>query len=169
LIAGLLPGILIGSSTLHALAYLGNFGSWLGDSPAILVIAHMCRFGMVPAVAGCLLGRMIDADERSLRRLEGAESPAGFIGALSAGQWGIIAAAALLAGAMSLHEIEAAVIVSPPGDSLARLILGYLHQSRDEDLSAATLWMIALSGLAAAGVAWGLRRAVRGVRPRAIG
>lgn len=168
LISGLLPGVLVGSSMLRALGWLGPVGNDLGDTPLILVIAHLCRFAMVPAVAGCVLGRLIDADERSLRRMEGAEAPLGFVGSLSGGQWAMLGACALLAGAMSLHEIESAVVVSPPGDSLARLILGYLHQSRDEDLSAATLWMVAMSGAVAAGVAWGFGRATRAERPAGV-
>jgi hypothetical protein len=63
---------------------------------------------------------------------------------------------------MSLHEIEAAVIVQPPGSaSLAQVMLNHLHQLRMQDVSSAAV-MVVVVGLGAAGLAaWAGSRTVR--------
>ena len=70
------------------------------------------------------------------------------------------------AAALSLHEIEASVIVQPPGrESLAQTLLGFLHFSRMEDLSAAAINLVGLGLVGAVLTAWALRTAMaRGPR-----
>ncbi len=52
---------------------------------------------------------------------------------------GVVVAAGLVAGLLSFHEIELAVMVQPPsgsGGSFAWLMLQWLHYSRMDDLGA---------------------------------
>ena len=71
-------------------------------------------------------------------------------------------------GLLSLYEIESSVIVQPPGvENLSRRLLSLLHFSRDEQLSAAAVWLVGMGLVPAVGagvaLAWGLSRR-RGAR-----
>lgn len=153
LIAGLMPGVLVGSAVSGASQLVARALPRLaeiGDSPLILVVAHVARFGFVPALVGCWLARTEGSAQVWLRRLDGADSLRGWAGATLPVQAGACISAGLAAAALSLHEIEAAVIVSPPGDSLPRQVLGYLHYLRTEEMCAAAVWIIGFGLVAGA-------------------
>lgn len=146
LIAGLAPGVLIGAAVAR---------SALDGYPA-LVAAHVARFAFVGIGIGCWAAAGEPPERRALRRLDGRASLRAWAAACLPGQWGAIAGAAVAAGALSLHEIEASVIVQPAGvDSLAQGVLGMLHYARTRELAAAGIVVISI-GIALSIAAVGL-------------
>jgi ABC-type Fe3+ transport system permease subunit len=151
--AGLIPGILIGLAMLHAWQALESILPRRAlDQPAFalipLVLAHLARFGFIPVLIGLWLARTTPRDLIDLAALEGHDSPRSLtrtllqprlIGALVAGGF---------AGLLSLHEIEASVILQPPGtDNLARVMLQNLHYLRDDALAAGVITIAGTIGI----------------------
>lgn len=161
LAGALAPGVLIGS----ALSALGAASSRLGfvtDTYAGVVIAHIVRFGAVAALAGWWAGRVEPGELRDARLLAGG-GLAPWWAALGRPRAGLFLSAGLVMLALSFHEIEAAVVVSPPSEAtLSQHMLSLLHYLRDEQLTAGTLWML-LIGLAVASVAGAAM-----IRPRLV-
>lgn len=139
-----IPGVLVGSAVLSA-ASVSTHLAWIAETELGLTVSHVARFGVVGALAGWWVARSEPRDLRDLRR----SSPGGI------GSWwatigprgtGTLIAGALGAGSLSLHEIEAAVVVSPPGvRTLSQHMLDLLHYLREEQLIAGTLWLLAIS------------------------
>jgi len=148
----LAPGLLVGSAVVSAgrVAGLG----WVTDGETGVWIAHVARFGAVAALAGWWCARCEPAALADVRRLSAQPLRSWLAGP------GRMGAAVLLggggvAGLLSVHEIEAAVVASPPrpiteGGTLAELMLRLLHFNRDEELTAASL--VLLVGGVVAGV-----------------
>ncbi len=157
LISGLLPGVQIGSA-MSGLVIAAD-SAWLEDSLLPVIGAHLARFGFLGALAGCWganAARRLTGDPA---RLDGADGWAGWWRASLWPVFGVHLAAAGAAGILSLHEIEATVQVMPPGDCLARVILGDLHYSRVADMSAAGIWLLGAGLLPVLAVAlWGTWR-----------
>jgi ABC-type Fe3+ transport system permease subunit len=172
-IAGLTPGILVGLAWLRTSA-LGP--EWVRDSTGVLVLAHLSRYGFVGALVGCWLAA---SEPRGLRELRALDGLAGLALVARRGpgmwpwwrgvgraQWGAVALTGVLGTALSLHEIEAAVVVAPAyAQSFAQAMLGYLHFARLEELSVGVL--LVLGGMVGVGVvcalaAWGVRAMWRG-------
>lgn len=146
-----IPGVLVGQAT--AQAWGGGWSAGFLDSPGVLVLAHVARFGAIAGGAGWVVGLSEPLGSREARRLDGVTGLWGFAGAVMPGRTGVVLAFAVACGCLSLHEIEAAVLLQPPGmESLPRTLLGYLHYSRLGDLSAAVVWLAALGGVLALGV-----------------
>jgi len=155
LVTGLLPGVLTGRAV--ALA-CGGLGSGFAESPMPLVLGHLARFAWIAAAAGCLAARAEEA-QRELRRLDRAEGFFGWLLACWPAQGGLVIAASLACGLLSLHEIEASILIQPAGmTSLAQTMLGFLHYSRMEELSAGLVLLAAAGSVVVAGAWWGLRR-----------
>ncbi len=161
LAGALAPGVLIGS----CLSALGAASARLGfitDTYAGVVIAHIVRFGAVAALAGWWAGRVEPGELRDARLLAGA-GLAPWWAALGRPRAGLFLSSGLVMLALSFHDIEAAVVVSPPSEAtLSQHMLSLLHYLRDEQLTAGTLWLL-LIGIAItllAGLAW--------LRPRAL-
>jgi hypothetical protein len=151
LATGLVPGILVGAATGRAWTMLRAAvpgTEFIADSPLIVLVAHVARFGFIPIVAGLLLARTEPRDLADLRRLDAGTRFAGFVRAAMVPQLGIVLAVVLVTGLLSLHEIEAAVILQPPsavGGGMPWQMLQWLHFARMEDLSAGVLWMVVLA------------------------
>jgi ABC-type Fe3+ transport system permease subunit len=149
LAAGLAPGILLGAATAGAwseLTALWPAASHIVDSPAILVIGHVARFGFIGALVGHFLAAAEPRDLRNIRLLDAGPSFRGFVVAALPPQIGTVLAASLAIGLLSFHEIEAAVLLQPPsaiGGGLPWQMLQWLHFARMEDLSAAVLCVLA--------------------------
>lgn len=165
--AAIIPGVLIGSAVSRAWGW-SQATAWVGDTGAILVLAHLARFGIVACAVGWWLASLEDPALRDARRLDGASGLLGWWrGAVDARGLGAAAAAGVAAGILGFHEIEAAVIVQPPGvPSLAQQVLESLHFARDERLAAAAVNLVGL-GIVVAGVTGALlaRAAHRGSPP----
>jgi ABC-type spermidine/putrescine transport system permease subunit II len=123
----LVPGVFVGAS----IARMGL------DEGVGSVMAAAARTAFVGALAGLIIARTEGADERAARRLDGAGDAWGWLRAnrwralrLSGGVW-------LGAWVLGLHEIEASVMVRPPGrGNLPQHLLSDLHYARLESLSA---------------------------------
>jgi len=75
---------------------------------------------------------------RDLREVDGAGGLTGWVAAWAIPNWGAWVGAALAAAILSFHEIEAGVLLRPPGaPNLAQQLLDWLHFSRDDRLAAA--------------------------------
>jgi iron(III) transport system permease protein len=135
IIVGVLPGVLTGAAIARAWAMLPG-GRWITDTNTIVVLGHLARFGFIPAILGALLAWMQPEEERALRDLD---SPGGidyWLGAVLPRAWPVMAASGVVTFALSLHEIEATIMLQPPGaGSLAHQLLGDLHFFRKEELS----------------------------------
>jgi len=162
LITGIIPGVLVGSAVAAA-ANMTDYTSTLADSAWIVVLGHTARFAFVPALVGVWLAAIEPPQERELRALDGALGFTGWTLACLPVQAGALIAAGLAAAALSLHEIESAVVLQPTGSpSLAQLLLNDLHQLRMQDLSAAGVVLVSggliIAGIAAAGMWWTARQ-----------
>lgn len=149
--ACVVPGILVGHATLTV--WLAG-APGVADTPAPLVLSHLARFGVVAVWIGWAAARAEPADRRDLRRLDG-----GGLGAWArvclAEHWRLIAAGGIACGVLSLHEIEASVVVAPPGARLlARDMLGFLHFFRQEELCAGAILLVVAGFVAGAGAFW---------------
>lgn len=143
LLAGaLLPGILVGSATAAAWNMFDATRT-LADSEAVVVLGHVARFGAFAALAGWWLAATEPAEQRALRRLDGADTPTGWAAAALPGGLAPLLGTGAAIAALSFHEIEAAVMLQPPGsESFARVMLQNLHFARMEDLSAGAVLVI---------------------------
>lgn len=159
-ITAIVPGVLVGSAVSRTWG-ASDATAWVGDSGVVLVLAHLARFGVVACAVGWWLAQLESPAVRDCRVLDGATGVRGWWrGRVDAAGLGAVAAAALAAGMLSFHEIEAAVIVQPPGvPSLAQQLLESLHFARDERLAAAAVNLIGAGIVFAGGVGVLLSRA----------
>jgi ABC-type spermidine/putrescine transport system permease subunit II len=137
LAAGILPGVLVGTAIRRG----GDMvAPSLGNSTWMVVWAHLSRFGFVTALMGLWLARTEAREERGLRLIDGSTTPRGFAHACLARHWPAVVGAGLAAAILSFHEIEATVMVWPPGSrNLAQEMLDALHYAKDERLAAAAV------------------------------
>ncbi len=149
--AGLTPGILVGYATATAWNRLGI----VSDTSALvsIALAHTARLGFVGALVGWWAARSEAPEERALRRIDGADTIPGWFRAAWPTQSGLILAATLAVGLLSFHEIEASVMLQPPGlDSFPRQMLQLLHYNRMEDVAGAVVVVLGCGLLASAAV-----------------
>lgn len=154
----LTPGVLVGA----AFARLGVAAWWPLDGVTLHALAMLARFGVVAAVAGALMVRAEPVDLADARQQLGDGGPASWLRATAPATLGLSSLAGLATAALTLHEIEATVLVLPAGrGSLAQVLLDLLHYNRERDLAAGTALVVAggsALAIAAAGVAAVLRR-----------
>ncbi len=166
LAGALVPGVLIGSAWAGLATALRGLDQDVGlrgvlagasDGPMILIAAHVARFGVVGVLAGIALWRSEEQSLRQARVLMAGDGLRAF-GVLvlaTPTRLAVLAGVAIVGAALSLHEIESAIMVQPPGRaSLARQLLEQLHYLQDERTSASIINLGALGLLMAAGVAW---------------
>ncbi|MFG0274441.1 MAG: hypothetical protein ACF8QF_05240 [Phycisphaerales bacterium] len=143
---GLAPGVLIGASLLRA-GDLPGLG-WLAESRAGVSLAHLARFGLVAVCIACAVQAAEPRELRDLRRLEAGAGLGAWWRTRAVAHAPALAGAAMAVALLSLHEIEAAVVLLPPGtDNLPRFLLNLLHYNREEELVAGML-VVAGGGLA---------------------
>jgi ABC-type Fe3+ transport system permease subunit len=151
----IMPGVMLGMWIAHAVRTLVPA---LEDSTLVLVLAHLARFGVVPVALGCLLAGIESRDARDQRTLDGVRSLGAIWAAAITGRARVLVGAAILGGVLSLHELEATVILQPPGlDTLARAVLNQLHFMRTQEFSAAGLILLAVGVVCGAGASVLLR------------
>lgn len=132
LVAALVPGVLVGSVLASAWSGVAS----VRDGAALLLLAHAARVLAWPALLGLWVAWSEPTHDRERRELDGAVGP----WSIAVADGPVLAAAcvagAVLAGALSLAEIESSVVVARPGSaSVARSMLGMLHFARYEHLS----------------------------------
>lgn len=134
------PGVLVGSALLSASRL--DALHWLAESQAGLVIAHTIRFSVIAFIAGWWMAQNESRDAADLRAMSAGGSLIGWWRTNGAGRAAAIGASGLVMFLLSMHEIEATVMLAPPGhDSLAHTLLSQLHYLRMEELSAAGVWL----------------------------
>ena len=125
------------------------------DSPAILVVGHLGRFGIVAAAAAWWLARTRGA---AARDLAATDAPARLGEVLRAEAPRAIAAggsAGLVVASLSLGEVALASRLAPPGEAtIATAVLNAIHYQRGETVVLATIAMVAIGLAAAMAVAW---------------
>lgn len=150
-VMALLPGVVTG-------VLVASAWSSLTEGSAIVILAHLARFSALPAVIGVLLALGEPSEDRDLRLLAGATGPIAWARTLGVRAWPALAASGVAIAGLSLHEIESAIVVAPPGaPSLARSMLGLLHFQRYEHLAGLALVVIGfgtLIVLVASGLWW---------------
>ncbi|MFI4872565.1 MAG: hypothetical protein ACIARQ_12195 [Phycisphaerales bacterium JB061] len=145
IVTALLPGVVTG-------VLIGGAWRAIDDSVLIVILAHVSRFLALPAGVGVLLALTEPSEDRDLRLLAGATGPIGWARTSGVRGWPAIAAGALAAGGLSMHEIESSIVVSPPGmASLARSMLNLLHFQRYEHLAGLALVVIGFGTLVVSG------------------
>ncbi len=133
-----MPGVLVGSA-LAATISLVDVNRLLADSSLAVGVGHLARFSFVPILVGWWLARTEPAEARDLRRIEGIGGPWGYLSTILPTHLPALLGVAAMLAALSLHEIESAIMLTPPGGGgLAHRILGFLHYSRMGDLSIAS-------------------------------
>jgi ABC-type Fe3+ transport system permease subunit len=138
------PGVLVGSAVAASGAVAAGWAEWWAGP----MVAHVARFGAVGALAGWWAARCEPGWRVALAQMEGGGGVRAWWGAMGRGQARVLIAAGVAAGALALHEVEATVMVQPPGDgALAQRVLGLLHFQRMEELSAAGLGIVAAAGV----------------------
>lgn len=143
-IAGLIPGVLVGCAVSQAwerAAGTNQLAGQVRDSFGIISLAHLARFAFLPVLVAAAAIRAEPPSQRSSRRIDGATGILAWVRAGLPPHLPWLVLASCIAGLMSVHEIESAMIVQPPGDTLARMVLGFLHYSRTDELCAAALWV----------------------------
>ncbi|MEM7628992.1 MAG: hypothetical protein AAF356_06170 [Planctomycetota bacterium] len=162
----LLPGVLVGASV----AQLG-----LSEGSGAVLHAAGARFVAFPLLVGLLLALSEEAATRDARRLDAPGSVVGsaltwLLAAMPGHARGVLGAG-LVVGVLTLHEIEASVVVQPIGvRGMPRVLLDALHFARDDELAAGVLGLLLAAVAVALPAAWAIRpRAHRNRRhnPRA--
>lgn len=134
-LGALLPGVMMGGAVLGA--WPAQWVEGLG-ARVLLVEAHLARFGVVGVLAGWALWRSEPGWLRDMRVCEPGSSVSAWWQAWARGRMGVVAGVGLACAALSFHEIEASIMLQPPGtESMSRQLLQFLHYLRDQEVAAA--------------------------------
>lgn len=157
LIAGLMPGVLVGSAVWRAVEAVG-LPLRLDQTIVPLVIGHLARFSFVGALVGCYLARLDTREERDTREMDGVKGVRAWWEAVMPRQTGSLLGIGAAAFCLSLHEIESVVLLAPPGGGgMAPRMLNWLHFFKTEELSVISVMMIGSGFIVAACGACALR------------
>tara|TARA_R110002072_G_scaffold150953_6_gene299932 strand:- start:42991 stop:44583 length:1593 start_codon:yes stop_codon:yes gene_type:complete len=152
-VLGLIPGVLVGSAIARSSIPVLTTG-WGGA-----MLASCVRAGFLGAIIGALCASAESAERRSVRWQLAGGSLSGWARAVLPSIVGSIFAAGLVGGLYSMYEIEASVMVRPPGmDNLPQQLLSDLHYARIEQLSGAGVNLLGIGLLFGAIASWALIR-----------
>lgn len=173
LIGALVPGVMVGaawrtfSSFLSSGQLIGSFGepfADLLDGPLGLILSHLTRFGALGALLGFALAQMEERDLRETRLLMNhgrGEAVRAWWRASVLRHWPALLGVTAAAAALSLHEIESAVILTPAGTvSIAGRMLEHLHYNAEHRLMASGLVVTGCSLILAVAASLGLASVV---------
>lgn len=131
-ILGLIPGVLVGAAIARSPMTMITQG-WGGA-----LLASCIRIAFLGAVIGALCAASETYERKSVRWQIAGGSIRGWVSTTLPGIWTAILGSGLLGGLYSMYEIEASVMVRPPGmENLPQQLLSDLHYARLEQLSAA--------------------------------
>lgn len=144
-----LPGVVIGAGFASVFAD----PRWDGSHALGVVTgsAHLARFGAVAACVGLAAGLGESWELRDQRRLDGVGSR-GYVWDMFRAHGPAAVGAGVVVAVLSLHEIEASVILQPPGvESFARNTLQALHFARFEE-AAVAMGLVSVFGVVGGGL-----------------
>lgn len=152
LLAAVIPATTVGVA-LEAAYNRPGLDAAVYTTPAILVLGALARFGFVAA----LLARWVSGREpaalRDLRRLDGAETLAGYVLAAWPRLVAAAGAAAAVVAVLSMSELAVTARVAPPRfPMIATAILNAVHYQRPDTVLLGVLALVGfglLAGLAA--------------------
>lgn len=169
LVGALVPGVMVGaawrtlSTALASGQLLGTLGHPLADlldGPFGLIFAHLTRFGALGALLGFALALMEERDLRETRLLLNhgpTDAVRAWWRASVLRHWPALVGVMAASAALSLHEIESAVIMTPAGTvSIAGRMLEHLHYNAEHRLMASGLVVTACSLVFSVGASLGL-------------
>ncbi|MHC4991433.1 MAG: SMP-30/gluconolactonase/LRE family protein [Planctomycetota bacterium] len=129
--------------------------------PAVLVLGHLARFGIVAVLLGRWLARQEALRQGDMRRLDGAESFRGWMESAWPRLRAAVAATVSIVLVLSVGEVALTAQLQPPGfDVIATTILNDMHYQRPQTVMVAALLFVLLAVLAAVVtvLAWAPRR-----------
>lgn len=160
MIAALVPAT-VAAVSLVAAWNLDSIGPWIYDTPAVVVLSHLGRFGVVGAWLGRMAALREPRERRELRALDGGDSR-GLLQALSPELRGAAIAAALVGTTLAAGEVVAAARVEPPGWAWsASTLLNAIHYQQPATVLGSLLALLVVASGAGAVVAWVCARGER--------
>jgi DNA-binding beta-propeller fold protein YncE/ABC-type Fe3+ transport system permease subunit len=149
LVTALLPGTVVGVG-IEAAYNLPGLADAVYRRPAVLVLAHLARFGVVAALLGRAAAAATPRALDDLRRLDGAETLRGFLGATRPQALGAAVASFAVVLALGLGEVPVTARVHPPGSNpLVMIVLNDMHYQRPQTVIIAVLLLMVVAALAA--------------------
>jgi ABC-type Fe3+ transport system permease subunit/DNA-binding beta-propeller fold protein YncE len=119
-----------------------SLDEWMYDSPAIVVLACLARFGWIALAAGAATHRPAWTSVREQAALDGAGPWRVALAVVGPIAWPLLAAAALIVGVLSLTEVPATVLLAP--HTLVPMLMSWVHMLRFEPMIEASLLMVAI-------------------------
>lgn len=136
---GLIPGVLIGAAVARSPI------PWMTTGWSGAVLASCIRSAFLGAIIGALCASSESIERKSIRWQMAGGSIVGWRRAVMPTITMPLLGAGLIAGLFSMYEIEASVMVRPPGmDNLPQQLLADLHYARLEQLSAAGINLLGI-------------------------
>lgn len=140
IVLGLLPGVLIGAAIARSQLPFIAGSTWNGA-----LLASVIRSGFLGAIIGALCALAESPDRQAVRWQIAGSSMVGWCKAVLPSIITPILGSALIGSLYALYEIEASVMVRPPGmDNLPQQLLSDLHYARLEQLSAAGINLLGI-------------------------
>lgn len=146
-VLALAPPALVGDAFLAAYARV----YWISEHAWIVSLVGAARFAIIPIALLGIAGRVRTATLTPLALADRATLSHFYWRVRFPLVWGALALGATLAGVLSLTEIAAAQMVTPPGvKSLAVTLLNQIHFGRSDSVIAMCLYTLALVGVLSA-------------------
>ena len=159
-IAAIVPAT-VAAITLIAAWNLESVGALVYDTPAVVVLCHLGRFGVVGAWIGRLAALREPRERKELRVLDGGGSR-GLVHALAPEFRSTCVASALVATTLAAGEVVAAARVEPPGWSWsASTLLNAIHYQQPATVLGSLLALLVVAASAGGAVAWMCARGER--------
>jgi len=144
-VAALVPGSLVGSAMILAFNR-GLVGRLLYNQPWMVSLGHAARLSIIAVLVIWWIQSSLPGQLGELAKLDGAEGFRGAYYVWLPGLWPAIAAAMLVAIALSMTELSATMVLLPAGvPNFAQQLLNQMHYARDQQVIASCIVLIVLS------------------------
>lgn len=170
LLIGLMPAAAIGSFLVLASSALPDSlrallnGDQTGGIPLILVLAHLARYGFLAILVGRAIHAFTPAGLSDQNAINGADaSLSSWFASHGPRLWAALIGAFCLGALLSLSEVSATIIVTPPGfQAMSDRLLNKLHYAREDSAVALCILLTFVSFAAGTLAAFLLRPLFRG-------
>ncbi len=138
---GLAPGVLVGASVAQSSI----------EGYSAVVLAACIRTAWIGAIVGAIVGAGEPGARRAMRWMDGSIGVLAWMRTTLMAVWMPLVGGGVAAGLVALYEIEASVMVRPPGmENLPQQLLSDLHYTRLERLSGAGVNLLGIGVLVGA-------------------